>query len=113
MNLVCYYCGTSLHDKGETTRHDISWCNKCDKKGWREADKTDKKIINELKEKGLCCWPLSGRDGYCEEKTDNIFCEEHTQKCSVCGKPATHGCDMATWVICGMPLCDKCGCPKH
>ena len=42
------------------------------------------------------------------------YCEEHkNEKCSACGKQATHSCDYTGYLVCGAPLCDSCTHDDH
>jgi hypothetical protein len=44
-----------------------------------------------------------------KEATVDGKCDDHKDlKCSVCGKPATHGCSYTGQFVCGQPLCDEC-----
>jgi len=39
------------------------------------------------------------------------YCLEHlNEKCSICGKQATHSCDETNQLVCGTPLCDSLEC---
>lgn len=47
-----------------------------------------------------------------------LCCESHSrEKCSVCGEQATTRCQASIGVMCGVPLCDRCGhgqmCLEH
>lgn len=45
--------------------------------------------------------------GWCN---NNQPCPEHDNLKCKCGKKATHGCSMASSLVCGRPLCDNCSC---
>ena len=55
--------------------------------------------------------------GQCKNKAvkGSKNCKEHDILCSVCGERlATHGCNHASSLSCGFPLCDKKECEdKH
>ena len=72
----------------------------------------NKEINDEKDKKGICkyvcynrCVNLAVEDGYCQEHKDEM--------CRVCGKKATRGCSYCGQLVCGIPLCDNCGCPLH
>ncbi len=57
-----------------------------------------------------CCFSVAWR-GRCNQETlpDSNFCEEHAkEKCSSCGKQATHSCDETMGLVCGASLCEYC-----
>lgn len=46
--------------------------------------------------------------GVCGEDCNEVnICEKHKKKCHTCGEQATHECEMASSLVCGISLCDK------
>lgn len=53
--------------------------------------------------------------GTCREEPvkDSLYCRKHSkEKCWVCGKQAIRECPDAGVVVCGIPLCEECKCPR-
>lgn len=52
-----------------------------------------------------------------EARPDELTCEQHKDRCSVCGLQATTRCQASIGVMCGVPLCYMCGegqmCLQH
>jgi hypothetical protein len=57
------------------------------------------------------CFFMEPWIGRCtEERAAGLCCEKHAkEKCQVCGEQALTRCQASIGVMCGIPLCHKCG----